>query len=107
MKKRLKQTEGIKPQEKIIKVFKIVMIGLVLFFILEIWMVNRLSTYGSKIEILKQSQARLQLENQLLENAIAQKSSLQILEKESNQLGFDSFSQVEYFKPRHIASKIE
>lgn len=64
----------------------------------EIWIVNRLSTYGDKIYQLKQAQAALELENQVLSNSIATASSMVMLEKKATQLGFDTIGSIEYIK---------
>lgn len=102
--KRIRQEEENRPQRKIAKFIKI---GAVLFFVvlmLEIWMTNRLSTYGSKIEEMKEAQAKLTLENQVLENQVAQKSSLLSLESKAGQLGFNSIKNPEYYHPASLAS---
>lgn len=93
-------------KKRIIKVTKIVGIIFVIVFILEVWMVNRLSTYGNRIENLKQEEAALILQNQILENQIAQNQSLGRLEKLSNELGFDSIKNIEYYKSANIASAL-
>lgn len=59
-------------------------------------MINRLSTYGEKINKIKQAQASLELENQVLENQIAQSASLLNIQEKANQLGFTQASRVEY-----------
>ncbi|MBI4040022.1 hypothetical protein HY389_01560 [Candidatus Daviesbacteria bacterium] len=81
------------------KLFRYAKIGGVLFLVLlflEIWMINRLSTYGEKINKIKQAQASLELENQVLENQIAQSASLLNIQEKANQLGFTQASRVEY-----------
>ena len=74
---------------------------LILVLFLEIWSVNRLSTFGKKIDDLKRSESEIVLQNTILENQIAQKSSLLLLANQSKSLGFDSSSQVQYIKDLH------
>lgn len=83
------------------KAMKFIIIGLSILLVVlfvEIWVVNRTSTYGDEIYKLKQAQASLELENQVLSNKIAQKSSMILLEKKANILGFNTISQIEYIK---------
>lgn len=83
---------------------KVSVVFLLAIFALEVWMVNRLSTYGEKLNQIKLAESKLQLENQLLENKIAQKSSLLQTTKNSGQLGFSEIKNVEYIKPLNMAS---
>lgn len=81
--------------------FRFIVIGLIFFLAVlsaEIWIVNRLSTYGDKIFQLKQAEASLELENQVMANSIAEHSSLAALEQKANQLGFNNINQIEYIK---------
>lgn len=83
------------------KTMRIIVIGLTIFLIVlfvEIWVVNRTSTYGDKIYQLKHAQADLELENQILSNTIAQTSSMVLLEKKATSLGFNTINQIEYIK---------
>lgn len=74
--------------------------------VLEIWSLNRLSTYGEQISSLEKTKASLKLDNQILENEIAQKSSLRIMENISKSYGFKNISKVEYVKDLNsIASR--
>lgn len=76
---------------------------ILLVSILEIWMVNRLSTYGDQIYQLQQNEASLRLENQLLENEIAERSSLIEGEKASKSLGFEKAKNLEYLSDLNLA----
>ncbi|MCL5783794.1 MAG: hypothetical protein M1142_00350 [Patescibacteria group bacterium] len=97
--KRLRQEENNKPKKKVWKAFKVfIAIFLVVLFI-EIFMANRLSTYGDKIQQLKDAQASLELENQVLENQIARQSSLISVETKSSKLGFETVKNFEYINP--------
>ena len=64
--------------------------------VLEIWTTNRLATYGEQTAKFEESKFRLQLENQILTNEIAQKSSLLELEKQSAKLGLSRIQKIEY-----------
>lgn len=83
------------------RAIKFIFLGLICFLVVfsaEIWIVNRLATYGDKIQKIKEAQSKLELENQLLVNAVAKDSSMVTLEEKAKQLGFDSINQIEYIK---------
>ncbi len=79
-------------------------VGVILLVVTEIWATNRLATYGLEISGLQQSKTAIILENQLLENEIAQKSSLLNIETSSKDLGFGKISNLEYIKPPNLAA---
>lgn len=87
------------------KIIIIPIILIVCISILEIWIVNRLSTYGDQISNLEQREVSLKLENQILENQIAEKSSLLEIEKLSKSIGFNSNKNIEYIKADNLALK--
>jgi hypothetical protein len=87
------------------RIFLIIFILIIPAVVLEIWSVNRLATLGSKINTLEQTKAALTLENQVLENQIAQKSSLAEIEDSSKQLGFQKIKSVTYLGPDNLALK--
>lgn len=92
------------------KILKYIILGMAFFLItfsLEIWIVNRLSTYGDKIQELKVAQARLELENQIISNSIAKDSSMVTLEKRATELGFSSINQIEYIKISDKLASVE
>lgn len=91
---------------KIIKVVKIGSVILILFLVFEVWMVNRLSTMGNKISQLSEVKRNLELENQLLESQIAEKSSLQVIEQKASRLGFKSIDKVEALKDQNLAAAV-
>lgn len=101
MKRLLKKEES--PKKGFVRAIKIVALAIVLFLILEIWMVNRLTTFGNKIEQLKDVQSQLQLKNQILENEIAGEISLAQIEEKSTSLGFDSVKNIKYINPQPLA----
>lgn len=76
---------------------------ILLVSVLEIWVVNRLSTYGDQISQLQQREASLRMENQLLENEIAEKSSLIQVDKASKSLGFEKVKKFEYVSDLNLA----
>ncbi len=76
-------------------------IGMVLLLVIpliviEIWAVNRLSTYGEQISKLEETRAALEIENKILENKIAKETSLLNMVSLSSQLGFEVALNVEY-----------
>jgi len=84
-----------------------IVITLVLIIIfavtVEIWVANRMSTFGEKINGLELTKYSLQLENDYLRNEIAQKKSLNLNAKKSTFLGFDKIKNVEFIKNKPIA----
>lgn len=102
--KYLKQEERKSPKTKAKRLLKIAVVFILAIISLELWTVNRLSTYGDKIQGLKEAQARVELENQVLENVIAEESSLNVLEKRATLLGFESVKTFQYLNSRNLAS---
>ena len=64
--------------------------GLILMVVLQIWTMNRLAVLGEKITQIEKSKAALVMENQMLENQVASKASLQYIKKVADNLGFNS-----------------
>lgn len=79
------------------------LIGLLTLLFIEVWAVNRLSSYGDKLNQIKSAQSKLELENQLLANEIALKNSLSFIEERSTLLGFLPVKNVEYLKSPVVA----
>lgn len=79
--------------------------GLIILIVavLEIWSVNRMATYGAEITKLEHSKSVLKLENQLLENEIAQRSSLTNIERYRIYLGFEKVKKIEQVKDFGLA----
>lgn len=73
---------------------------LVIIFVMtiEIWVANRLSTFGERINGLESTKYSLALENDYLRNQIAQKKSLILNEKKSESLGFGKIKNIQYIK---------
>lgn len=102
--KRLKQQADESPKNKYIKFAKFGVIIFLAVIFLEIWMVNRLSTYGANIQQLKAAQANLQMENQIFKNKLSENSALVNVESKASSLGFVSTKNYDYFKVSMIAS---
>lgn len=64
--------------------------------VLEIWVTNRLVTYGEKIAEIQNAGAKLRMENQVLQNQISEQASLNQMKKYASGLGFRSGGKVEY-----------
>ncbi len=79
----------------------ILVVGLVA--VLEIWTVNRLATYGEQLSKLEQIKGSLTTENELLENQIAEKSSLSHLNDQALSEGFRPIKDVAVVKKLEIA----
>lgn len=92
------------PKIRAKRLLKVAVVFILVILSLELWTANRLSTYGDKIQGLKDAQARLELENQVLGNVIAQESSLNVLEKRAVLLGFGSVKTFQYLNSRDLAS---
>lgn len=82
---------------------KLIIVVMVVALFVEVWAVNRLSTSGAKINELKRQQAALQLQNQVLEDKVAQSASLRTIASQSGNLGFGSIKNIEYIKAEAIA----
>lgn len=83
----------------------VITLVLVIIFVvtIEIWVANRLSTFGEKINGLESTKYSLQLENDYIKNQIAQKKSLTLNEKKSQSLGFNKIKNIEYIKDQQVA----
>lgn len=89
-------------RKRIIITLSIFMLSLI---ILEIWVVNRLSTYGEQINKVEQTKADLFLENQILESQLFRLVSLRVIEGESAKLGFEKAAHIEFIKSLDLASR--
>lgn len=87
------------------KIIILTLVTITLVAILEIWSVNRLSTYGEEINKLEKTRLALNLENQLIQNEIAKYSALIEIEDYAKFLGFERIHNLEYFKPLDLAAK--
>ena len=87
-------------RKKVILLFMIIILALT---VVEIWAVNRLSTYGEQINKLELTKRSLHLENQVLENEIAEKSSFQDIIVSAKALGFERVKNVQIIQKVDIA----
>lgn len=80
------------------KIIFITGISMVFLIIVEIWINNTLITYGSKMESISVSEKALKMENKILENELAKKTSLMNVATESAKLGFSQSVNVKYIR---------
>lgn len=71
-------------------------ISVIFLVVLQIWANNTMAIYGNKFENISQLQDSLTLQNQLLENKIAETSSLSRIASKSATLGLIKPEKVEY-----------
>ncbi len=103
---RLKQHEDESPKNKFFKYAKFgVLLFLVMIF-LEVWMATRLSSYGVKIQQLKDAEANLQLQNEVLSTQVAQNLALENVQQKATALGFAPVKAYDYFENSALASAI-
>lgn len=80
---------------------KYIALSLICLFVLmliEIWISNNVVTYGEKFEKLSSLQKTLSLENQILENEIALRQSLNNIASRSGELGFSEPQSIQYIR---------
>lgn len=85
------------------KILFILFLILGLGVILEIWIVNRLSTYGAQISQIERSAGSLRIENQVLKNKLDLKSSIKEIEEKAKEMGFEKIKKVNAILPPDIA----
>lgn len=91
-------TEEVKPNKFSKKYIVISMFGLLSLVMLQIWVSNSTITFGEKFDSLQSTRKYLELENQILENQIAQDSSLVSIASSSASLGFSRSVSIEYIR---------
>lgn len=93
------------PQSLLIsrKILAVLLVLLFLVSLLEIWLVNRLATYGMEISKMQYSAEGLKRENQVLKNQIDEQASLTVNYQKAAELGFESIKNVYYLKSQDIA----
>lgn len=89
-----------KAHKKTVSVFVVIFL---VSIIIEIWTANRLATYGEKINQLQKATDSLSLENQLLSDQIAMRSSLSQTEQSVDALGFVPMGNLQYLNTPTIA----
>ena len=95
----IKKFEPDQPKKGLSK--KYIALSLVCLFVLmliEIWISNNVVTYGEKFEKLSNLRKTLSLENQILENEIAKKQSLNDIASKSAELGFSEPQSIQYIR---------
>lgn len=86
---------------------KILIISFFIFFlvvIFEIWVVNRLSSYGERINFIEKTAAELQMQNQILKNQIDKHSAIATAKQNALKMGFDKAQNIEYL---HLSNTIQ
>lgn len=74
------------------------LIGLFFLMVFEIWASNNVVTYGEKMERLTALSKTLSMENQILENEIAKRISLNDIASKSADLGFLEPESIQYIR---------
>lgn len=72
--------------------------GLFVLTLIEIWASNIAVAYGEKFEKLSSKEKNLKMENQLLKNEIASKTSLSAVASKSAELGFSVAASIQYIR---------
>lgn len=76
----------------------LVVTGLLILMLVEIWASNNVVEYGKKLEELSSLSKTLNTENQLLENEIASGKSLNNVASRSAELGFSAPESIQYIR---------
>lgn len=92
----LEKPEGIFHLSK--KFITLSIISILILVIIEVWASNTVVTFGDRLERVSALQQSLRMENQILENEIANRSSLINIASESAILGFSKPSDVQYIR---------
>src|SRR3989344_1814059 len=85
------------------KIIFSVLAVVVTVIVVEIWIANRLSTYGSEIAKLESSAIDLSMENEFLKNKLSQKLSLKNTQDLGKKYGFEKIKNIEYVKDQTLA----
>jgi len=95
----IKKFDPVEPNKKISKKYiSLVVGGLFLLMVIQVWVNNNVVTYGEKFEELSALKKTLSLENQILENKIAKKESLTDIASKSAELGFSEPESIQYIR---------
>lgn len=73
-------------------------ISILILVVVEVWASNTVVTFGDRLERISALQQSLRMENQILENEIAKRSSIYSIASESAMLGFSKPSDVQYIR---------
>ncbi len=77
-----------------------------LLCILEIWLVNRLSTFGEQISKMQHSSQAFRMENQILKNEIDKKTSFSTNSQLAKNNGFEPVKNIAVVKSPNIALNV-
>lgn len=80
------------------KYIALAVVSLFTLMLMEIWVSNNVADYGEKFAKLSQLTKTLSLENQVLENEIAQQQSLKNVASKSSELGFSQPESIQYIR---------
>lgn len=76
----------------------LIIAGFFVLMLAEIWASNNVVEYGEKLEKLSLLSKTLTMENQILENEIAEKMSLNHVASKSAELGFSQPESIQYIR---------
>lgn len=76
----------------------LVVVCLIMLMLVKIWASNNVVTYGEKFEKLSTLKKTLNMENQILENEIAKRQSLNNIASKSGELGFSEPQSIQYIR---------
>jgi len=91
--KKFETEEPSKFPKKVIGLYGLVFLALI---VAQVWANNTLATFGKGFDEIQQKDAALQLENQVLENKIAELSSINKIASESATLGLTTPKSIQY-----------
>lgn len=95
----IKKFESIEQKKKFPRKYIVMaIIGLFSLTLMEIWVSNNVIAYGEKYEKLSVLEKNLKMENQILENKIAENSSLKIIASKGAELGLSRSEGIQYIR---------
>lgn len=95
----IKKFEPEENKKKLPKLYIVLTIfGLSFLMLIEIWVNNTMIAYGERFAKLTTAEKNLRMENQILENEIAQNSSFINVASKSAQLGFSAQQSILYIR---------
>lgn len=80
------------------KIAIIIWIGLTILYGIKLYQISKNAGVGAVLDTLREQSDKLMLENIVLENEIASRSSLIVIEKRAEKLGFSEQRNVVYIK---------
>lgn len=95
----IQKFEPEEPQNRVPKKYiSLVLGGLLVLVLVEIWVSNNMVAYGDKLKKLSDLSKIVHMENQILENEIAKNKSLQNISSKSGELGFSAPESIQYIR---------